>query len=122
VLIEWSHLADEGSYRIIKRAVSELDMNISTVGSSVNTMAIAESTLHAQTPEQASERAKLIQAVSAVNESNALGDNTLTFVVDRATHKTVIRIINRTTKDVVMQVPEEYVLRLAEQLRRNSSP
>ena len=97
-------------------------MNISSVGSSVNTMAVAESTLQAQTPQQASERAKLIQAVSAVNESNALGDNTLTFVVDRDTHKTVIRIINRTTKDVVMQVPEEYVLRLAAQLRRNSDP
>jgi flagellar protein FlaG len=99
-------------------------MNISFVGSSINTTAVVDSTKkQAQTPEQASERAKLIQAVKTVNESKALGDNNneLTFAVDRATHRTVIRIINRNTQDVVMQIPAEYVLRLAEQVKNNSS-
>jgi uncharacterized FlaG/YvyC family protein len=69
-------------------------------------------------PEQATHRAQLIQAVKTVNESNTLGNNTeLTFVLDRATHRTLTRIIDRKTHEVVMQIPEEYVLRLAQQIK-----
>ena len=98
-------------------------MNISSVGSSVNVTAFVESTMTAQTPQQASDRAKLIQAVKTVNESNALGDSSseLTFSVDRATRRTVIRVINRQTQDVLLQIPDEYVLQLAEQAQHNST-
>ena len=34
----------------------------------------------------------------------------------------VIRVINRQTKEVVSQVPPEYVLRLSEDLKSQSSP
>lgn len=96
-------------------------MNISSFDSSVIPFAVTEATIRPQTPEQASDRAKLVQAVQAVNEGNGLGEkNELTFVMDRATGRTLTRVIDRKTKEVVMQIPAEYVLRMAEQLKQSS--
>ena len=93
-------------------------MNISPV----SPIAFAEVSATPQSQEPASRRAELIQAVKAVNESNALGENNeLTFVMDRSTHRTLTRIIDRKTQEVVMQIPPEYVLRLAEQIRSQAS-
>ena len=94
-------------------------MNISSVNPGAVT--VTDTLIPAQTPEQSSERKKLVEAVKAVNESNALGENQeLTYVVDRATHRTLTRIIDRQTQEVVMQIPPEYVLRLAQQLKPSS--
>jgi uncharacterized FlaG/YvyC family protein len=94
-------------------------MNIS----SVQAIPFSGLTARSQAPEQAVPRAELIQAVKTVNESKTLGDNTeLTFVMDRTTHRTLTRIIDRKTHEVVMQIPPEYVLRLAEQIKGESSP
>lgn len=61
----------------------------------------------------------LISAVSAVNQSEMLGrDNELSFQLDRNTRQPVIRIVNRQTKEVIEQIPPEYVLRIAEDLKR----
>jgi uncharacterized FlaG/YvyC family protein len=71
--------------------------------------------------EQVAERKQLIQAVRAVNKSEMLGeDNELTFVMDRNTRKTVVRVVNKLTNEVVFQIPPDYVLRMAEELKRNS--
>jgi uncharacterized FlaG/YvyC family protein len=93
-------------------------MNIS----SVQPIPFSDLTVRPRAPEPAAQQAKLVQAVKTVNESNTLGNNTeLTFVLDRATHRTLTRIIDRKTHEVVMQIPEEYVLRLAEQIKGESS-
>jgi len=90
-------------------------MNISPV----QPIAFAEVSSSSQSQEPASRRAELIQAVKAVNDSNALGDNNeLTFVLDRNSHRTLTRVIDRKTQEVVMQIPPDYVLRLAEQIKR----
>ncbi len=69
-------------------------------------------------PAQARERAQLGQAVSAINNSNIFGlDRELTFSVDRATHQSVIRVIDRETHETIMQIPADYVLRMAEALQ-----
>ena len=71
--------------------------------------------------EQVAERKQLIQAVKEVNKSEMLGENNeLTFMLDRNTRKAVVRVVNRQTGDVVFQIPPEYVLRMAEELKRNS--
>ena len=71
--------------------------------------------------EQVAERKQLIQAVKEVNKSEMMGENNeLTFVVDRKTRKALVRVVNRQTNEVVLQIPPEYVLRMAEELRRNS--
>lgn len=64
------------------------------------------------------ENREVIQAVRAVNASVKLGDNNeLTFSLDRQTRRPVIKIVNRKTNEVVAQIPNEQVLRLAEDLK-----
>jgi uncharacterized FlaG/YvyC family protein len=64
----------------------------------------------------APEQRNLIQAVKAINATDLLGpDNELTFVRDRATRRTVVRIVNRATRELIQQIPTEAVLRLAEE-------
>ena len=62
---------------------------------------------------------EVIQAVRAVNASGKLGDkNELTFSLDRHTRRPIITIVNRDTNEVVDQIPNEQVLRLAENLKQ----
>ena len=62
----------------------------------------------------------LIQAVRAVNGAELFGQNNeLTFIVDRATRKAIVRIVDKQTHEVVDQIPAEYVLRMAEELNRD---
>ena len=66
--------------------------------------------------EEAAQRRQLLQAAQSVNDSGVLGQNQLVFVLDRQTHRAVIRVEDRTTHQVVSQIPPEYVLRLAQDL------
>lgn len=60
---------------------------------------------------------ELVHAIKAVNGAELFGqDNELSFIMDRPTRRMVVRIVNRTTGDVVDQIPEQYVLNLAAQL------
>jgi len=67
--------------------------------------------------EEAAQRRELIQATKSVNDSRLLGRNQLVFLVDRATHKPIIRVEDPDTHEVVMQLPPDYVLRLAQDLQ-----
>lgn len=70
---------------------------------------------------QAAENRNLVQAVKAVNSAQSFGDqNELSFTLDRNTRLPVIRIVDRTTRKVIQQIPPEYVLRLAEEARKGS--
>ena len=69
-------------------------------------------------PENAAQQRHLIQAVKAINASELLGEhNELTFVLDRTTHRTLVRVVNKDTREVVMQIPSESVLRMAQELK-----
>ncbi|MCX6586660.1 MAG: flagellar protein FlaG [Acidobacteria bacterium] len=68
--------------------------------------------------QQVEDRRTLVRAVKAINESALFGENyELTFVFDRPNQKTLVRIIDRQTKEVIRQVPSEYALRMASQLQ-----
>lgn len=68
--------------------------------------------------EKSAENRDVVQAVKAVNGAELLGeDNELTFQRDPDTRRMVIRVVNRKTREVVSQVPAEYVLRLAADLK-----
>jgi flagellar protein FlaG len=61
---------------------------------------------------------EIIQAVRAINASSALGDNAeLVFSFDAQTHRPVIRVVSRTTNELLRQIPTEQVLRLADDLK-----
>jgi uncharacterized FlaG/YvyC family protein len=60
----------------------------------------------------------VVQAVKALNNTEMFGqENDLVFQKDLQTQRMVIKVINRKTKDVVSQIPPDYVLRLAEDLK-----
>lgn len=71
--------------------------------------------------ERAPQKTELIEAVKAINRAELFGfDNELTFVMDPDTHRPIMRIINRDTREVVRQLPSEYVLRLARDLKKKA--
>jgi uncharacterized FlaG/YvyC family protein len=78
---------------------------------------------HTPTPvvpaDQASEAREVVQAVKALNGTEMFGpENELRFQKDPQTHRMVVRLVNRETREVVTQVPAEYLLRLAEDRKR----
>ena len=76
---------------------------------------------HAQpyTPQQRADNARLVQAVNSVNTSGILGySDELEFSTDQPSGRMVIKLINKDTKEVLRQIPAEYVLRLAEDPQR----
>jgi uncharacterized FlaG/YvyC family protein len=80
--------------------------------------------MHAPTPvanpDQAAENRQVVKAVKAVNGAEMFGEeNELRFARDSVTNKMVMRVVNRETSEVISQVPEEYVLRLAEDIKRS---
>jgi flagellar protein FlaG len=92
--------------------------------SGVNGLATIPVNISAPAPPdqaQAAENRNLVRAVKAVNSAQSFGDqNELSFTLDRNTRLPVIRIVDRNTKEVIDQIPPEYVLRLAEELRKGS--
>lgn len=69
-------------------------------------------------PEQRAEQQRMVQAVKAVNDAGLFGDaSELTFSYDRATRKMVLKLVDRETKEVIRQIPPEYLLRLAEDVK-----
>jgi flagellar protein FlaG len=68
--------------------------------------------------QQANERRELVKAIKAINATEFFGENhELTFVMDRETHRPIMRIVDRQTREVIQQLPPEYALRLAKQIR-----
>jgi len=69
-------------------------------------------------PDIATQNRELVQAVKALNGAEMFGqDEELDFEMDSATKRLVVRVINRNTKEVLSQVPPEYVLRMAQNLK-----
>ena len=67
--------------------------------------------------DQITERRELIRAAKTINASEVLGpQNEVVFVLDRESHRALLRVVDRDTQQVLMQLPPEYVLQLAEEL------
>ena len=70
--------------------------------------------------KRAPEQRGLIEAVALINKSELLGqDKEMTFQMDRDTGRPVIRVVNRQTREVVQQIPAEYVLNVAKALEQS---
>ncbi|MEO8370558.1 MAG: flagellar protein FlaG [Candidatus Solibacter sp.] len=79
--------------------------------------------VHAPEPivalDKVSEKREVVQAIKAVNGTEMFGpENELRFQRDQETNRFVVRVVNRKTREVVSQVPEEYVLRIAEDIQK----
>ena len=61
---------------------------------------------------------EIIQAVHAINASQKVDDGTeLVFFLDRQTRRPIIRVVDRNTNEVVRQIPDEQILRLAQDFK-----
>ena len=90
---------------------------------SISILGLYQATAQAQgqvfTPRERAEQSRLIQAVKTVNQSGVFGSSDeLTFSSDAETGRPVIRLVNKETKEVVRQIPAEYLLRLSEDPER----
>ena len=91
-------------------------MDITAVSGAVTAPVAAAPEIPADT---AAENRSIVQAVQALNGTEMFShDNTLTFQQDPDSHRMVIQVINRVTHEVISQIPPEYLLRLAEDLKQ----
>jgi flagellar protein FlaG len=66
--------------------------------------------------ERLQENRELIRAVKAVNAAEYFDQNSeLTFKLDKG--RPIVRLIDKNTKEVIRQIPPEYVLRLSDDLK-----
>lgn len=104
------------------------DFNPARVGYAMNITAIGiggatGATSTDLSPEQVASRAQLAAATRTINDSNIFGlNNELTFAVDRLTQHMVFKVVDRSTHDVVMQLPPESVLLMAADLQSAPKP
>jgi uncharacterized FlaG/YvyC family protein len=101
------------------RLPREVNMDLN----SISILGLYQATAQAQgqvlTPRERAEQTRLIQAVKSVNQSGIFGSSDeLTFSSDAETGRPVIRLVNKATKEVIRQIPAEYLLRLAEDPER----
>jgi uncharacterized FlaG/YvyC family protein len=67
--------------------------------------------------EMANQNHEVVKAVKAVNQSEMFGQGEeLSFKMDSDTKHLVVQIVNKDTKEVIAQIPPEYVLRMAQNL------
>lgn len=93
----------------------EAGMEITAVDRSGHPMAAPAEAVPAA---QAAENREIVKAVQAVNGTEMFGDESqLVFQRDPESHRMVVRLVNRKTGEVIAQIPPEYVLRLAEDLK-----
>jgi uncharacterized FlaG/YvyC family protein len=92
--------------------------------SAIDRTALGSSVPAAPAPmDHAAENREVVRAVKALNGTEMFGqDNQLTFRKDPETQRMVIRVVNRKTEEVVTQIPAEYVLRLAADLKQKPAP
>ena len=65
---------------------------------------------------------QLAQATKTVNQSGQLRqDRELTIALDRDSGQPVMRLVDKQTREVIQQIPEERVLRMAEEFKRAST-
>jgi uncharacterized FlaG/YvyC family protein len=90
-------------------------VNISSIGNNI-TSATGEP--GGAAPAATAQQRGLIQAVKAVNATELFGqDSELTFVMDQKLQEMIVRVIDRSTGEVKLQIPAEYLLQLAEELK-----
>ncbi|HEV2201099.1 MAG TPA: flagellar protein FlaG [Bryobacteraceae bacterium] len=86
--------------------------------SSISNLSVPSAPIdHASPPPATADQRALIRAVRAVNAAELFGqDNELTFVLDRAARRVLVRIIDKNTGELVQQLPAEAIVQMAEEL------
>jgi uncharacterized FlaG/YvyC family protein len=89
-------------------------MDISAINRNAPVQSVATNT---QPVDKTAQNREIVQAVKALNNTEMFGDNELEFQKDPTSRRMVVKVVNRKTSEVISQIPPEYVLRLAENLK-----
>ena len=85
-------------------------MNVSSIGSQNNASS-------SPTPASAEQRAA-IQTVKAIDPQELFGeDSEFRYIFDRKLQEMIVRVIDQKTGDVKLQIPAEYLVQLAEEMK-----
>ena len=94
-------------------------MDITAIGRNVDTQ---HAPAPAIPPDKAAQNREVVQAVKALNGAEMFGqDSELMFQRDPITQRMVVQLVNPKTKEVISQIPAEYLLRLAEDLKPHNN-
>jgi flagellar protein FlaG len=94
-------------------------MDITGVNRSIQT---APATAAPLPVDHAAGNREVVQAVKALNETEMFGqDNQLRFQKDPRTGRIVVKVVNNKTNEVVSQIPAEYLLSLAQDLKQTKA-
>ena len=63
---------------------------------------------------------EVIQAARSINASGYLGQNQIVFLLERGTNRAILRVVDRVTNEVLLQLPPESALRWARELNAGS--
>ncbi len=73
-------------------------------------------------PETAAANRAVTAAAKILNSSGAAGNrHEFSIAIDPATRQAVVRIVDRSTKEVIEQIPTEYLLQIARQLSERTA-
>lgn len=107
---------NEGSNASAQFAPSSTDRSVTVqLASGVSETSKAER-LQNRSEEQ---REQLDQAVSKLNDFVQTVQRDLQFEVDNDLGKTIVRVVDQETQEVIRQIPDEVALRLAENLQQD---
>jgi uncharacterized FlaG/YvyC family protein len=94
-------------------------MNVSSISNLASHLSAATPAAQPKpqpTPDQTALLQSVKAAVKTVNDAQLFGqDNEVTFRIDRAVNIAVVRVINKQTGELVQQIPNEQMLKLAEE-------
>ena len=69
---------------------------------------------------EAVQHKEVVQAARSINASGYLGQNQIVFVMERGTNRAILRVVDRETNEVLLQLPPEAALRWARELNAGS--
>ena len=93
-------------------------MDVSAVSRAQGAVSALGANVPGASTEIPAQNREVVKAVKAVNASEMLGEDELIFQKDQKTQRMLIQVVDRKTREVVSQVPPEYVLQLAEDLKK----
>lgn len=81
-----------------------------------NAAAPVQTAAAVEQPKMIPDLAQVTQAVKSINKSMASLSADLEFSLDDDTHRTVVKVIDRQTNEVIRQIPTEEVLQISKAL------
>jgi uncharacterized FlaG/YvyC family protein len=85
----------------------------------IRAVPLPESQINAPTASQRAQTHALVSAVHAINQAGAVGpDREVTYSTDSATKALIISVVDKQSKQVILQWPSEYALQMAQQFQK----